>query len=181
MSELDILFWLFILLLIGLGYAIEAGLANQHRRLLLSTMGSVTLASIYLMFAVEDTSSFDATRPAVQAEDEGEDGELGVFEFGGKKKKQKTASSSSPPSQSGAAKGPSEKERLKGPFSDCEGCPMMVPVQGRNFTLGSPLTEAGRADTEGPPRGVRVGDFTIGQYEVTREQYDMLAADIAKS
>jgi formylglycine-generating enzyme required for sulfatase activity len=174
MSELDLLFWLFVLLLAGLGYSIEAGLANQHRTLLLSTMASVTLASVYLMFAVEDTSSFDTTRPdpLAQEADDGDGEELGTFEFAGKKKK-KTAG----PVNRGLGGGPAERtehesDKLKGPFNDCEGCPTMVPVKAGGFTLGSPPTEAGRNDTEGPARGIRIArDFAIGQFELTRDEY----------
>jgi formylglycine-generating enzyme required for sulfatase activity len=47
----------------------------------------------------------------------------------------------------------------------------MVPVPGGTFLMGSPLSEAGRDQDEGPQNEVTVQSFSIGKYEVTQEQY----------
>jgi formylglycine-generating enzyme required for sulfatase activity len=41
--------------------------------------------------------------------------------------------------------------------------------------MGSPENEAGRLGTEGPQNSVRVPDFFIGRFEITREQWRQIA------
>ena len=47
----------------------------------------------------------------------------------------------------------------------------MVPVPGGEFTMGTPATEAGRHDDEGPQHKVRVGPFWMAKFEVTWDEY----------
>lgn len=47
----------------------------------------------------------------------------------------------------------------------------MVPIPGGEFLMGSPATEAGRKDDEGPQRRFRVEPFWMAETEVTWEQY----------
>ncbi len=47
----------------------------------------------------------------------------------------------------------------------------MVPVAGGEFLLGSPPSEIGRGDDEGPQVRVRVAPFWIGKCEVTWAEY----------
>lgn len=47
----------------------------------------------------------------------------------------------------------------------------MAFVPGGTFRLGSPATEEGRDEDEGPQRTVSVGPFWIGVHEVTHEEY----------
>lgn len=57
-------------------------------------------------------------------------------------------------------------------FRDCDDCPEMVVVPAGDFMMGSPVTEAGRFDNEGPLRSVRLGQpFAVGKFEVTRGQF----------
>ena len=42
-------------------------------------------------------------------------------------------------------------------FSDCSGCPQMVKVPAGTFTVGSPASERGRGDDEGPQHSVTIG------------------------
>jgi len=51
----------------------------------------------------------------------------------------------------------------------------MVPIQGGTFTMGSPPTEAGRSDDEGPQHQVRVNSFWMEAYETTWDEYDIFA------
>ena len=44
-------------------------------------------------------------------------------------------------------------------------------VEGAVFQMGSPESEEGRWDAEGPQHKVQVSDFYIGRYPVTNEQY----------
>jgi formylglycine-generating enzyme required for sulfatase activity len=52
----------------------------------------------------------------------------------------------------------------------------MEAVPGGDFLMGSPLTEKGRKDDEGPQHPVRVRPFWMGRCEVTWEEYDLFLA-----
>ena len=57
-------------------------------------------------------------------------------------------------------------------FRDCGECPEMVVVPAGSFTMGSPPSEEGRQDDEGPRHRVRISEpFAVGRYEVTRGEY----------
>lgn len=47
----------------------------------------------------------------------------------------------------------------------------MVPVPGGEFLMGSPESEEGRSENEGPQIKVKVKPFWIGKYEVTWKEY----------
>ncbi len=49
----------------------------------------------------------------------------------------------------------------------------MVPIRGGEFTLGSPDSEEGRNEDEGPQRKVKVAPFWMGKTEVTWDEYDV--------
>ena len=74
-----------------------------------------------------------------------------------------------------AATPPAERarlEELRRPgrvFTDCErDCPEMVVVPAGTFVMGSPPTEEGRSDREGPRHVVTIpAAFAVGVYEVT--------------
>jgi formylglycine-generating enzyme required for sulfatase activity len=51
----------------------------------------------------------------------------------------------------------------------------MVPIQAGTFTMGSPASEPGRGDDEGPTHQVTLGAFYIGAKEVTWDEYDEFA------
>lgn len=53
----------------------------------------------------------------------------------------------------------------------------MVPLAGGTFRMGSPPSEAGRAEDEGPPHEVTVGPFWAGKFEVTWSEYDKFWLD----
>jgi formylglycine-generating enzyme required for sulfatase activity len=48
----------------------------------------------------------------------------------------------------------------------------MVALDGGEFLMGSPPTEAGRQEIEGPQTKVSVSPFWIGKYEVTWDEYE---------
>jgi len=57
-------------------------------------------------------------------------------------------------------------------FRDCSDCPEMMAVPAGRFQMGSPASEAGRYDDEGPQREVKISaPFAIGVYEVTVAQF----------
>lgn len=53
----------------------------------------------------------------------------------------------------------------------------MVRVRGGRATMGSPETEAGRKNNEGPQRKLRLRRFAIGKTEVTRRQWAACVRD----
>ena len=60
----------------------------------------------------------------------------------------------------------------KDAFRECEGCPAMVVVPAGVFTMGSPASEPGRDDDEGPQHDVRIAKaFAIGEFPVTVDEF----------
>jgi formylglycine-generating enzyme required for sulfatase activity len=51
----------------------------------------------------------------------------------------------------------------------------MIAVPGGTFVMGSPASEAGRANDEGPAHPVRIAPFWIARTETTWDQYDPFA------
>ena len=79
--------------------------------------------------------------------------------------------SDSPPEADETGSGPDGPTRPGAVFSDCDACPEMVVIPGGDFMMGSPASEQGRFDNEGPQHRVAVSSFALGRYEVTREEY----------
>ncbi|MEG4232788.1 bifunctional serine/threonine-protein kinase/formylglycine-generating enzyme family protein [Microcoleus sp. Pol11C3] len=50
----------------------------------------------------------------------------------------------------------------------------MVAIPGGRFVMGSPHTEVGRSDSEGPQRTVNISPFFMGKYPVTQEQWEVV-------
>ena len=53
----------------------------------------------------------------------------------------------------------------------------MVPIAGATFLMGSPASEPGRKDDEGPQVDVQVEPFWMGRCEVTWAEYDLWGTD----
>ncbi|MDD9857148.1 MAG: SUMF1/EgtB/PvdO family nonheme iron enzyme [Gammaproteobacteria bacterium] len=63
-------------------------------------------------------------------------------------------------------------------FSDCDVCPEMVVVPAGSFMMGSPSSEEGRYDDEGPVHQVNIArPFAAGVREVTFAEWDACVAD----
>jgi formylglycine-generating enzyme required for sulfatase activity len=56
-------------------------------------------------------------------------------------------------------------------FKECPGCPVMVGIPSGRFLMGSPVTESGRFDSEGPQHEVTVKAFALGKYPITSEEF----------
>ncbi len=55
-------------------------------------------------------------------------------------------------------------------FKDCDDCPELVVVPTGRFNMGSPESEPGRLDIEGPKRPVEVASsFAVGRFTPSRE------------
>ena len=60
------------------------------------------------------------------------------------------------------------EERIR----DCDECPELVVVPSGSFEMGSPSSEEGRHEDEGPVHRVRIAEpFAVGVHEVTRGQW----------
>ena len=63
-------------------------------------------------------------------------------------------------------------------FSDCPDCPEMVVVPSGSFMMGSPESEEGRHNDEGPRHRVRIpAPFAVGKFEVTFSEWDACVSD----
>jgi formylglycine-generating enzyme required for sulfatase activity len=71
---------------------------------------------------------------------------------------------------------PSAAQSAGSVIRDCADCPEMVVIPAGRFAMGSPATEQGHNDDEGPVREVSVPAFAAGRYEITAEQYDACVA-----
>jgi formylglycine-generating enzyme required for sulfatase activity len=56
-------------------------------------------------------------------------------------------------------------------IKDCDDCPELVAIPAGSFLMGSPHSEPGRDDDEGPPRAVAISRFMAGRSEVTAGQW----------
>jgi formylglycine-generating enzyme required for sulfatase activity len=54
----------------------------------------------------------------------------------------------------------------------------MVPIPGGAYLMGSPASEPGRSDDEGPQHPVQIKPFWMGKYEVTWDEYDIWRTDM---
>ncbi|MCA9029631.1 MAG: formylglycine-generating enzyme family protein [Planctomycetaceae bacterium] len=70
------------------------------------------------------------------------------------------------------AKTEAEMKPYKQRLRDTEVAFEMLPIPGGVFTMGSPDTEEGRNDDEGPQHQVKIEPFWMGKYEITWEEYD---------
>ena len=76
-----------------------------------------------------------------------------------------------PPSRPAAAD-PRPARRAGERFRDCAECPELVVVPAGSFMMGSPSSEDGRFENEGPQRRVTIpSPLAVGVYEVTRGEF----------
>ena len=196
MTSLDILFWLMIVLLGGVAWAIEAGLGYKHRRLLLSSTLAAFGASVFVMFWLPDHSILElGERAGKLKKKKGNGNQRGEFEAefeeGGVGPSagptpQSGSGSSGQPGAPGAAGQPGAKpeedldaiEYRKDAFRDCKECPLIVLMSTGTFTFGTPMDEPGREPDELGARSVYVGDaFAIGKMEITRVEFTAFVED----
>jgi formylglycine-generating enzyme required for sulfatase activity len=161
MSALDILFWILILTLACVVYAVEDGLALRHRGLVFTTMLSVVASCSYIMLGLDHAPAFAIKAETVnlptaqkQVIVEVDEEEVARFNEAAAEKKRLLAQAAREPA-------------IKGYFTDCDGCPAMVSVAVSPYSMGSPATEPGRQETEGPVNVDIAKAFAIGRFEVT--------------
>jgi formylglycine-generating enzyme required for sulfatase activity len=58
-------------------------------------------------------------------------------------------------------------------FRDCEDCPEMIVIPPGSFVMGSPVTEFGRFEDEGPQHTVTIAHpFAVSRTPITRAEYE---------
>lgn len=62
-------------------------------------------------------------------------------------------------------------------FRDCPSCPKMVVIPSGSLAMGSPDSEAGRNDDEGPVHRVRIAAFALSKTEITQGQFAAFASE----
>jgi formylglycine-generating enzyme required for sulfatase activity len=68
--------------------------------------------------------------------------------------------------------------RPKDTFKECADCPEMVVVPAGTFAMGSPASEKGRYNDEGPQHDVTFRQpFAVGKFELTFDEWDACVAD----
>ena len=68
--------------------------------------------------------------------------------------------------------------KAKDEFKECEKCPVMAVVPAGSFTMGSPQSEPGRYNEEGPQHHVTFAKpFAVGKFTVTFDEWDACVAD----
>jgi formylglycine-generating enzyme required for sulfatase activity len=55
---------------------------------------------------------------------------------------------------------------------DCPDCPLMVVIPGGDFLIGSPDSEPGRHNNEGPQRRFHIKTLAVSETEITRKQFE---------
>jgi len=63
------------------------------------------------------------------------------------------------------------EERQDREFAECVGCPQMVGIPAGKFVMGSPASEPGRFECEGPQHVVSIKAFALGKYDVTSGEF----------
>jgi formylglycine-generating enzyme required for sulfatase activity len=85
------------------------------------------------------------------------------------------------PPASGVAPLSPERERALKPkdsFKECDQCPEMVVVPSGSFSMGSPASEVGRYDDEGPQHQVTISrSFAVGKFAVTVDLFAAFVTD----
>jgi formylglycine-generating enzyme required for sulfatase activity len=165
MSALDILFWILILTLTCVVYAVEDGLAMRHRGLVFSTMLSVVASCSYIMLGLDHAPAFAVKAPTInlptaekQALPEINEEEIARVKSDLAQKKLLIAQAAREPT-------------IKGIFQDCDGCPSMMSISVSRYMMGSSPKEPGREETEGPASIDIAKAFAIGRFEVTVAEF----------
>jgi formylglycine-generating enzyme required for sulfatase activity len=171
MSALDILFWILILTLACVVYAVEDGLALRHRGLVFSTMLSVVASCSYIMLGMDHAPAFAIKAPTINLPTADKQVIVEVDE-----EEVERARSEANEKKLLAAKAAREPI-IKGIFQDCDGCPSMQSITVSSFSMGSLNTEPGRQETEGPTNIDIAHAFAIGRFEVTVAEFAQFVAE----
>lgn len=97
MTSLDILFWLLVVLMGGIAWAVEAGLGQRYRSVLASSMFAALGSGLFMMFFIDDATTLEFAKiEKKKGNNSGEEkveerGQLDIDNNGGNKKRRVTA------------------------------------------------------------------------------------------
>lgn len=183
MSTLDILFWLMIVLLGGIAWAIESGLATRHKRVLLTSTLSALGSILFIMFWIEDNSVLVLGERPDSLGKRTKGGDRGTFhrdDVEGEEGKQPTNDANASTKEKTGDKDANKEDPKDKPedaysrdaFRDCPSCPEMVIVPKGSFTFG--MADAG-SDLQKPAQVASQvfvkHPFAIGKMEILRKEY----------
>jgi len=63
------------------------------------------------------------------------------------------------------------QEHKEREFQECTDCPVMVGIPAGEFEMGSPSSEVGHFDNEGPVHAVSIRAFALAKFDVTAAQF----------
>ena len=69
------------------------------------------------------------------------------------------------------------EEHKEREFQECTDCPLMVGIPAGTFVMGSPASEPGRFDAEGPQHRVAIRAFALGKFDVTTAEFLIFLRD----
>jgi len=76
-----------------------------------------------------------------------------------------------PVSDRAAGDQPMDEGATSRDFTECPNCPPMVAIPAGKFLMGSPKSEPGRFDSEGPQHVVTIKAFALGKYDITSKEF----------
>ena len=179
MTLIDVLFWLLIALMGGVGWAIEVGLGQRFRAALAACVLASLGSGIIIMFWIDDKTSIQHEKMAPwvkkskSGNDNGWDEVIEEDKGGGGKGKDGNG-------KGGAGKGDADvlvdmrqKVYSRAPFKDCPECPDVVILPEGFYQAGSPPDEAGRTPDERAVTRVAIEKpFAIGRLELLRGEFE---------
>lgn len=137
MTSVDILFWLLLVLMGGITWAIEAGLGHRHRMVLGSSMLAALGSALIIMFVIEDSSQMNLPGRTENAKkiDQGEDKveERGEVDFGGSGKKKQRITKSNNGSGALGAGGAGSTQVVAGEDKDKKSGPDELDASSREL------------------------------------------------
>lgn len=186
MSTIDILFWLLIVMMGGVGWAIEVGLGQRYRAALSACVLAALGSGVFIMFWIEDKTSIEYEKigpRVVKKSQPREGGNIEVIEEEGSGGKGKQGRDGAAVAKGGSKDGDirvdmRQKVYSRAPFKDCPDCPDMVILPEGQFAFGSLPEEEGRsADEPARKQETIAKPFAIGRIEITRQEFQAFVKD----
>ncbi len=164
----------------ALAWMVDAGLSDKDKVRARYCLFAMLAAVMGLFFAIEDDSEFEYSEwERTEKDGGGERGGAAGSGGGGSGSATGGGGGGGPteeqPSFGNEEEEPSEEQASgDGSIQDCLKCPVIVPIKAGQALIGSTSTMAIKGAKLGPARNVSIaGDFGIGKYEVTVEEFQV--------